>query len=139
MELGTFGAIISFVLELEQQTCDYYDQLKQTAQSELFHQLQHGSYKRISRLARIRQELVTEMILEPITGIDSDKYKIDIAPESDEVDIFNQAILLEGNLDDFYSQVSPLIPMKEVARAFLRMAEENEKRITSIKNYLTHR
>lgn len=134
MELGTFGAIISFALELEEQAYAYYEKLKQTGQSNPASQLLNGSRKRISRLVRIRQELVTEMILEPITGIDSGNYELSITQGSDEDVLLDQAILLEENLHDYYSNAASLIPMREVERAFLRMAEENEKRIASIKN-----
>lgn len=134
MELGTFGAIISFALDLEQQTYDYYETLKQAGLSDLTSQLLNGSQKRINRLLRIRQELVTEMILEPMTGIESGQYELSIAPGLDDVDPLDQAILLEKNLNDFYSDVASLIPMKEVERAFFRLAEENEKRIELIRN-----
>jgi hypothetical protein len=139
MELGTFGAIISVALELEQQTYVYYEKLKQTNLFDHTSQLLNGSQKRISRLVRIRQELVTEMILEPITGIESSDYELSITQGLDDVGQLEQAILLERNLHSFYSNVAPLIPMKEVERAFLRLAEENEKRIALIKNFLVNK
>ena len=76
MELGTFGAIISFALELESQAYEYYEDLNNTVFFQSNSQLMKGSQKRSKRLRRIRQELVTEMILEPITGVESNDYLI---------------------------------------------------------------
>jgi rubrerythrin len=138
MELGTFGAIISFALELEEQTFNYYENIKLKGLSNLTSQLLSGSQKRIRRLVRIRQELVTEMILEPITGVDRGVFEVSTSQRSDEVGLLNQAILLEENLHNYYSNTASLIPMKEVERAFFRLAAENEKRIASIQNSISN-
>lgn len=134
MELGTFGAIISFAIELEEQTHNYYQELEQTSLSGTTSQLINGSKKRITRLHRTRQELVTEMILEPITGLDSADYEIPITLDLNDVGLRDQAVQLETNLHDFYSNTASLIPMKEVERAFQRLAAENERRVTLIQN-----
>lgn len=132
MELGTFGAIISFAMDLEQQAFNYYEGLKQTGLSGLTSQLISGSQKRINRLHRIRQELVTEMILEPITGLDSATYELLIKPDLDDAGLLDQTVQLETNLHHFYSNTAHLIPMKEVERAFMRLAAENEKRLALV-------
>ena len=133
MELGTFGAIISFAIELESQAFEHYENINQTVFSQTDSQLLNSSQKRVSRLKRIRQELVTEMILEPITGVDSSDFVLSISEGTNEADLLHQTILLEENLHRFYSTMAPLIPMKEVQRAFLRLAKENENRITFFK------
>ena len=133
MQLGTFGAIISFALTLETQAFEFYEGLNQDVFSQSTHQFLKGSEKRLHRLLRIRQELVTEMILEPITGVDSDDYELTILDSSDPADVLHQAIRLEENMHRFYLTTAPLIPMKEVERAFLRLAKENKARVTAIK------
>jgi rubrerythrin len=138
MKLGTFGAIISFALELERQALEYYESLKGSVVSQPSSQILTGSQKRLRRLRRIRQELVTEMILEPISGVDSDDYVLSISEGSDEAERLNQAIRLEENMNRFYSTSAYLIPMKEVERAFLRLAQENESRLVSFKNIIAN-
>ena len=128
MKLGTFGAVISFALELEEQALVYYESLNNT----LSPQLLKGSQKRLNRLRRIRQELVTEMILEPITDVDSDDYVVSIPAGTDEAEKLMGAVRLEENMGRYYSKSAPLIPMKEVERAFVRLAKENEMRVASI-------
>jgi rubrerythrin len=134
MELGTFGAIISFALELELQAAEYYEKHNEKIFSQTDSKLLKNSQKRVSRLKRIRQELVTEMILEPITGVDSNDYSVSVSQETTEAEVLHQAIRLNENMHHFYSTMAPLIPMKEVQRAFLRLAKENETRVTSFKN-----
>ena len=136
MKLGTFGAIISFALELEGQVLEYYESLNRTVFSQPGPQFIKGSQKRLNRLRRIRQELVTEMILEPITGVDSDDFVVSISDGSDAVNTLHQAIRLEENMRRFYSTIASLIPMKEVERAFLRLAKENESRVVEIKTII---
>jgi len=134
MELGTFGAIIGFALELELQAYEYYEDLHNTVFSQSVSQLMEGSQKRSKRLRRIRQELVTEMILEPITGVESDDYLLSISEVSEESEYLYQGIRLEENMGHFYLAMAPLIPMKEVERAFLRLAKENETRMEILIN-----
>jgi len=134
MELGTFGAIIGFALELELQAYKYYEDLNNRVSFPTVIKLMKGSQKRSNRLRRIRQELVTEMILEPITGVESDDYLFSISEESVESEYLNQGIRLEENMRHFYLTMAPLIPMKEVERAFLRLAKENVARIEILGN-----
>ena len=134
MELGTFGAIISFALELELQAVEYYENHNEIVFSQIDSTLIKNSQKRVGRLKRIRQELVTEMILEPITGVDSNDYTVSVSEEMTKAEVLHQAINLNENMNRFYSTMAHLIPMKEVQRAFLRLAKENETRMTSFKN-----
>jgi len=127
-ELGTFGAIISFALELENQAIGFYDSLCETTPSLLFSQLLKGAQKRLGRLKRIRQELVIEMILEPITGVEKIDYVLELSETSNGSQLLEQAKILEENMGNFYTNTASLIPMKEVERAFLRLAKENTSR-----------
>jgi hypothetical protein len=129
-ELGTFGAIVTFALDLENQALKYYQGLDDPASASTIAQLVKGSQKRLQRLTRLRQELVTEMILEPISGVFESDYQVDISGSSNWTEL---AKSLEQNMGTFYSTTAPLIPMKEVERAFLRLAKENHHRVSTIK------
>ena len=76
MELGTFGAIIRFALGLEEQAADFYSAVPQGELAALFGPLAERSRERIKRLERARRELVSEMILESITGLDGADYQV---------------------------------------------------------------
>jgi rubrerythrin len=136
-ELGTFGAIISFALELENQAFGFYESLNDTDFFQTLSFLLKGSTKRIGRLKRIRQELVTEMILEPMTGVNGDEYRVTLADESGGTEVIQQAVHLEENMGSFYAMAAPLIPMKEVERAFLRLAKENGNRKVKLEEMMS--
>jgi len=138
MELGTFGAIISFSLELEMQASEFFENHNKKVFSQIDSQLLKSLQKRVSRLRRIRQELITEMILEPINGVDSGDYTLSISTGTDEADLLQQAVRLDENMNRFYTTMGPLIPMKEVQRAFLRLAKENEARMMIFKNRMAN-
>ncbi len=123
MQLGTFGAIFTFALELEQQAVDFYESAAQGELEATFTDRAEKGRKRITRLERARQEGVAEMILESIVGLDGDDYPI----QSEADGVVAQAIELEETLRRYYIDASAKMPVKEVARLFDRMARESEK------------
>ena len=133
MELGTFGALISFALTLEEKAVEVYTSLENSGSSSELNTLLRGTQKRLGRLKRIRQELVTEMILEPLSGVDSENYTIPVSPDLEEEELLALVIQIEENLHSFYSDTADLIPMKEAERAFHRLAEENLIRLSELK------
>ena len=95
MELGTFGAILRFAMDLEQQAAGFYEGAAGGELEEIFGELAGGSRKRLSRLERARREMVMEMILESITGLDGDTYGVNLDSEIDEAGLLRQAWTLE--------------------------------------------
>jgi len=81
MELATFGAIMTFALEMEKQAADFYTEAAHGELEEIFSSLALDSRKRMKRLERTRREGVAEMILEPITGLNGDDYRVELPPE----------------------------------------------------------
>jgi rubrerythrin len=127
VQLGTFGAIFSFALELEQQAVTFYEGAASGRLEEVFAERAKAGHKRVKRLERTRHEGVSEMILESITGLDGDDYRVDLAPVSDEADLLKQAVELEKATRRFYLDASKKMPVREVARVFERMARENDR------------
>jgi rubrerythrin len=80
VELGTFGAIIKFALNLENAASTFYESaIKLIANqtiNDLFDKLYQRKQKRIQLLTRVRRENITETILEHITGLTSDDYEL---------------------------------------------------------------
>jgi len=133
MDLGTFGAILSFGMKLEEQTTSFYEGGAKGSLEEGFATLARGSRKRLKRLERNRREGVAEMILEPITGLDGDSYQVSLDPQADEAELLRQAKALEENAVRFYQDTAAKMPVREVSRALARMAEDSEKRLAELK------
>jgi rubrerythrin len=128
MELGTFGAIVSFALAWEQRAAAFYAQSARGALSERFEELAAGSRKRAERVERARREGVSEMILESIVGLDGDDYEVDLEVETTHASRIRQALALEAVSARFYRDAAAKLPIREVARLFRRLAKENERR-----------
>ncbi len=133
MELGTFGAIMKFALEIENEVLSFYESASQNARDQnlsgLFGELFSRGQKRIKTLERIRRENVTEMILEPIIGLNSETYKPETTSSegSDDNTVKRVAVIIEKNLNEFYNQAAVKIDfLSEVAYLFELLAEANE-------------
>jgi rubrerythrin len=133
MNLGTFGAILKFALETESNVGKFYSSLSSMAFSETLTKISASfavrSQNRITTLERIRRENTTEMILEPIVGLDSEKYTPSTrVPEgANEATIKGIAQDIERKLYDFYGIAAKKIEfLSEAAYAFELLAEKNE-------------
>jgi rubrerythrin len=132
MELGTFGAIVSYAIELEEQAAVFYEGVTGGSLAETFAELAKGSRKRLDRLQRARQELIAEMILEPITGLNALDYGVALDSAADEAGLRSQARALEETSARFYRDAAAKMPIKEVVRLFERLLGENEKRLAKL-------
>jgi rubrerythrin len=123
MELGTFGAIMGFALELETAAARFYE----SDSSEVFVQRARAARKRCRRLERARREMVSEMILESISGICSEDYAVAWDLEGAEFTAPGRAEALEDAAIRFYLQAAEKMPIPEAARMLRRMADEHER------------
>ena len=128
MELGTFGAILRFAMDLEEQAEQLYRDVATCDVEDVFRELARGSRKRVKRLERARRELVAEMILESITGLDGDAYRVDLGSQASETAFLQRVQRLELVSARFYRDAAAKMPILEVARLFQRMASENDQR-----------
>jgi rubrerythrin len=128
MELGTFGVILRFAMEQEERAARFYEEAARGELEGKFGELAQGSRKRLKRLEQARREMVAEMILESITGLDSDAYHVDLDPRADGARLARQAQALEEAAACFYRDAAGKIPIREVVRLFQRLAQENEQR-----------
>jgi hypothetical protein len=123
MQLGTFGAIMTFAMQLEEQGVTFYGVERRSLPEETRAELLRGSRKRLKRLERAKREGVAEMILEPISGLEDSAYQ---AEESD--DALQTALRFETVCGRYYREAAEKLPILEISRLFERMAEENEAR-----------
>ncbi|NWF69404.1 MAG: hypothetical protein HXY40_09985 [Chloroflexi bacterium] len=111
--LNTFGAILTYAIEMESRLRDYY----QAAGSE---ERARETDKRRSNLERVRRENVTEIKLEPIEGLDEADYALNL----DDASAAGQQAA-ESTAARFYTDTAPKINVREVQRALERCAKQH--------------
>jgi hypothetical protein len=117
--LNTFGAILTYAINLEARMRDYYQAAGNAARAQ-------GSDKRRQTLERIRREYVVEITLEPIDGLDEDNYPFNFSnPSADG----QQSI--ENTAAQFYADVSPKINVRQAQRALERCGREHRELVQS--------
>ncbi|MHA2025911.1 MAG: hypothetical protein ACW98U_08410 [Candidatus Thorarchaeota archaeon] len=139
MDLGTFGMVLKFAMEIEQEAVNFYESASSEVKDEKLlskiQDLQKRGLKRLKTLERVRRENITEMILEPIIGFDSENYKpaTEIPTGGEEGVVQELAVSIEKTLFEFYTQAAVKIDfLSEVAYSFELLAEANEKAIQSL-------
>jgi rubrerythrin len=139
MALSTFGAIMGFSAEMVQQTKTFYKTMVQKAKdpilSEALQVLLEEEAKNYSLMEKTRRENVTEMILEPITGLHQGDYEFEMKgmDQTKDVDLLKMALILEERERRFFSEVSDRVPLPEVGRIFRKMAQKKERSLAKLK------
>ncbi len=132
MELGTFGAVIKFALELEAMAAAFYETASAITSTEQlkipFEVYIQKRLLRMETLKRLRRENTTEMILEPIHGLQDDEYRVKSeCPEGcPDEELLKLAAEMEESNKKFYVDAAKKIEfLIEPADIFDRFAEEN--------------
>ncbi|MGC8874549.1 MAG: hypothetical protein ACP5SI_08920 [Chloroflexia bacterium] len=133
MELNTFGAILRFAMDRENQAAAFYEQAARGSRRGIFLEMARGARRRLQRLEQARREGIVEMILEPITGLDSEYYRVEAIPQAGEDDLWQQALLLEEAGERFYRDAAGKMPIREVARIFEQLARESRSRLEELR------
>lgn len=131
-ELNTFGAILAFAIEWERRAAAFYEENARNRLMAPFLELGQGARSRMRRLEQARREGVAEMILEPISGLDGEAYRLELIPETDGQALWQQARMLEETAARFYQDAAARMPIREVSRLLLRLAQENRRRRESL-------
>jgi rubrerythrin len=139
MALSTFGAIMGFAAEMAGQTKVTYEALsekaKDAALKEVLQQLAVEEGKTHSLMERTRREHVTEMILEPITGLYKKDYEVDLErlEQKDDADVLKVALMLEEREKRFFEDASAKVPLPEVARIFRKISRKKEETLERLR------
>jgi rubrerythrin len=139
MALSTFGAIMGFAAEMAGQTKVTYEALsekaKDAALKEVLQQLAVEEGKTHSLMERTRREHVTEMILEPITGLYKKDYELDLrhGEQKDDADVLKVALMLEEREKRFFEDASAKVPLPEVARIFRKISRKKEETLERLR------
>jgi rubrerythrin len=131
MELKNFGAILTFAAELEEQDREFYLAALNNPASEPFKPgldtIAKALAKNNKNLLRVRQENVTEMILEPIHDFRSEDFALDRPEPGDmnEAALKEAALKIEDSAIEFYGVAAKKIDaLKEVSRALKQVAKK---------------
>ncbi len=136
MELSTAGAILSFALGLQENALKFYKWVLSAESfgewSEVLDSVVNEHRRAEQRLARLRRESVTEMILEPIHGFRSEEFEIDLKPPQ-RLDIQSCLAMmkrLESTMSDFFRiAATKTIFLQEISLALERMAAKTDGNI----------
>ncbi|MBM5804738.1 MAG: hypothetical protein FJZ49_01480 [Candidatus Verstraetearchaeota archaeon] len=140
MQLGTFGAILKYAIEIEDAASLYYDELVKKASEgskTSISELSNASKKNKQALERTRRMEMQEMILEAISGIDTVNYdaKFDV-PADFKAGLMN-AVEIEKKATAFYSDSSKKLGfLPNVERILEKIGKEREARIEKIRVFL---
>lgn len=118
MELATFGAVLRWALDLEGRAISFYEQTDLAVEAD-------AARERLRHLERARREMISEMLLESIPGLESSRYQVELDPTAGTQ--MEQARHMEETLARFYSDAGARMPLREVARLFARLAVEHEQ------------
>jgi rubrerythrin len=139
MALSTFGAIMGFAAQMVRQTETLYKTMIQKVENPVLREalqlLLEEEGKNYSLMERTRRENVTEMILEPIAGLDQSDYEIEMKgmDQTEDSDLLKMALILEERERRFFSEVSDKVPLPEVGRIFRKVAQKKEKSLAKLK------
>lgn len=129
-EIKTFSSVIRYSLSLEEAVEEFYKEAaeKMPSASEDLMALAQVHRKRYELLEDTRQQKLNEMILEPISGIDREKYLPDVEIDDDSK-IISKAAALEDHLEKFYLDLMETAKelSREASKVYKRMAKENGK------------
>jgi rubrerythrin len=140
MALTTFGAIMGYAAEMLRRTAEVYQVAVKKAENpalrETLQALLTEAAKNRSLMERTRRENVTEMILEPISGLRKEDYEMEIKvpDQAADPDLIRIALTLEENEKRFFDDASTRIPLPEAARVFRKIAEKKGSNLTKLKD-----
>lgn len=137
MELGTAGSILSFAIELEEKALEFYqkslDKEITPDAKEVLETIHRQHRKTNKTLNRMRKENVTEMILEPIHGFQSDDYILDISDPIDIEGILAAAEKLEEMLHEFLNSAAMKVSfLPDMSQLLVELGNKNRRNMVSL-------
>ena len=134
MALNSYGTIMAHAIAIEDSLTRFYQ--KFADQDEAFGDYAKRYAKRKTRIEAVRKDYVTEMILEPISGLNIEDYTVQ--PDEQVVDraaMLAEAIRLEAIAENFYAETSLKLNVTEAIRTFQKFAQENAERLEELKSF----
>lgn len=115
--LNTFGAILTYAIEMETRLRDYYAAAGNAERAA-------AADSRCAKLERVRRQNVVEITLEPIEGLDEAHYAFNLEDASPEGQRVAAQIAAR-----FYLDIAPKINAKEAQRALERCGRDHQESV----------
>jgi len=138
MGLTTFGAVMGFAAEMAEKSEVVYRSfiLKAKAQAvrEVLQGLAEEERKNHVLMVKTRRENVTEMILEPVMGLQEQDYEIDLKATETKEDagLLTAVLMIQERQKKFFRDVSSKLSLPEVARIFRKIAQKKEENLAKL-------
>ncbi len=128
MSLTQFGSVISFAIKLETMLAEFYGQNSKEGgiHSKELNRRAEACLIRMRKLEQSRRLNVTEIILEPIEGLNETDYQLGWTTATSEA-----INLIEETASRFYGDAAPKINVLESRRIFERFRKEHSS-LTSL-------
>jgi rubrerythrin len=140
MSLTTFGAIMAFSFEMVRYALDTYSaavqKAKDPALKETLEVLLQETKKNLVLMEQIRRENITEMILEPIHGLQRADYEMDVtlSDQTQDSGLVKTALSVEEKMRKFFYEASAKVPIPEVKKLFLKIVPKKERNLTKLES-----
>ncbi|MFW9917319.1 MAG: hypothetical protein ACFFGZ_17065 [Candidatus Thorarchaeota archaeon] len=127
MVLSQFGSIFKFALQLEEKLAEFYEQASEEdkVNAEEFARRAKACRIRKRKLEESRRLNVTEMILEPIEGLDESDYQLDLILTPEAINA------IEETASRFYADAGPKINVLEARRIF-KLCQKGHSKLDKI-------
>jgi hypothetical protein len=131
MKLGTAGAVLSFAIDLEARSADFYEEAailaSASAHREAYSSLAEAKRERKKLLERSRREYLNEILLEPIDGLEASQQlgQTGLSSPKDPEAARQVAKQLESETQRLYLDAAALIALPQIARVLRRLAQGN--------------
>ena len=138
MSLTTFGAIMAFSFEMVRYALDIYraavQKAKDPALKETLEVLLQETKKHLVLMEQIRRENITEMILEPIHGLQRADYEMDItlSDQTQDSGLVKTALSVEEKMRKFFYEAAAKVPIPEVKKMFLKIVQKKEMNLAKL-------
>jgi len=142
MELTTFSMVLRYTLQLEDQTAQFYrglaanDKLAQAR--DLFTKFASDSDRRKKDLERTARESVDHSLLEPVSGLLEETYKLNtvVRDGATTSDVVSTARTLEETMAKFYADAGDKIKfISNVSRLYKRYSQDRQKALTALQDF----
>ena len=138
MGLTTFGAIMGFAAEMAGKTEEVYKTFISKARTQALREVLQGlaeeEGKNHALMVKTRRENVTEMILEPVTGLQQEDYEVDLKVQevTEDAGLLKTVLMLEERQKKFFRDASSKVSLPEVARIFRKVAQKKEENLAKL-------
>jgi rubrerythrin len=131
--------IMGFAADISAKAAEAYKILVQKAQNpgykEILQSLSVEEGKICALMGKTRRENVTEMILEPISGLRQEDYEVElkVVDLMEDADLLQAACTLEERGKKFFRDASAKVPLPEVGRIFRKIAQKKEENLAKLR------